>query len=130
MKTLIQTLACACLSLSFAASSFSADAPNEQKMSKADRQAADSNHITIKDGKAWVMKEGTKMELTGPVALLDGTQVLPDGTYTQPNSTEKHVLKEGEAITWAGKVMDHEKLLKQIQTQKLRDEGARAATRD
>ncbi|MGV3661334.1 MAG: DUF6799 domain-containing protein [Prosthecobacter sp.] len=131
MKTLIQSLACACLSLGLATTSFSADKPNnESKMSKEAKPAADANHIAIKDGKAWVMKDGTKVELTGPVALLDGTQVMPDGSYTLPNSTEKHMLKDGEAITWAGKVVDHDKLMKDLQTQKLRDDAARKATRD
>lgn len=132
MKTFIKSLACACLSLSFATTGFSADDKpnNEAKMSKEARPAADANHIAIKDGKAWVMKDGTKIELTGPVALLDGTQVMPDGSFTQPNSTVKQMLKEGEAITWAGKVVDHDKLMKQLQTQKLRDGAARDATRD
>lgn len=131
MKNLIQSLACACLSLSVATTGFSDDKPNnEAKMSKEARAAADANHIAIKDGKAWVMKDGTKVEMTGSVALLDGTQVMPDGSYTLPNSTEKRMLKEGEAITWAGKVWDHDKLMKDLQTQKLRDDAARKATRD
>lgn len=130
MKTLLQSLACACLSLSFAATAFSADAPSEEKMSKEARQAADSNHITLKDGKLWVMKDGTKVEMTGPVTLLDGTVVMPDGSYTMANSTEKRMLKQGEAITWAGKVKDHDKLMKDIEQQKLQDEAQRASTRN
>lgn len=131
MKTLIQSLACVtCLSLSFATTGFSADAPSESKMSKEAKQAADSNHITIKDGKAWVMKDGTKVELTGPVVLLDGTTVSPDGSYVMANSTEKKMLKEGEAITWAGKLKDHDKLMKDIEQQKLQDETQRANTRN
>ncbi len=108
MKTLIQSLAFACLSLSFANVSFAAD---EAKPTKEEKAAAEWNHIALKDGKAWVMKDGKTTELTEDVTLMDGTKVMKDGSYVEKPGAEAKKLKDGEAITWEGKVKDHAKLM-------------------
>lgn len=127
MKTLIQSLAFACLSLGFASTSFSADAPAAQTLTAKEREAAKWDHITVKEGKVWIMKEGTKVQLTGPVALLNGTQVNADGSYVEPGSTEAKVLREGEAINWEGKVQDHDKLMRDMNQQQAKEAAQRAA---
>lgn len=118
MKILIQSLALACLSLSFASTGFSADGPAEKKMTKEEKKAAAWNYIAMKDGKVWVMKDGKNSELTETATLLDGTQVMKDGSYMEKPGAEKKMLKEGEAITWEGKVKDHAKLMEKMQEHK------------
>lgn len=113
MKTLIQSLAFACLSLSFANVTFAAD--DDKKPTKEEKAAAEWNHIALKDGKVSVMKDGKTMELTEEVTLMDGTKVMKDGSYLEKGKGEKKMLKEGEAITWEGKVKDHAKLMEKME---------------
>ncbi|TDU81793.1 hypothetical protein EI77_01103 [Prosthecobacter fusiformis] len=115
MKTLIKSLAFACLSLSLVSTSFGADEKDAEKMAE---KKAEMNHIAMKDGKVWVMKDGQTTELTETVTLNDGTQVMKDGSYMEKAGAEKKTLKEGEAITWKGKVTDHEKVMKDIEKHK------------
>jgi hypothetical protein len=116
MKTLIQSLAFACLSVCVVNSSFGAD--DKDKAAKMAEKAAELNHIAMKDGKVWVMKDGKTTEMTDTVTLMDGTQVMKDGSYMEKAGAEKKVLKEGEAITWKGKVTDHDKVMKNIEKHK------------
>ncbi len=120
MKILIQSLAFACLSLCVVNSSLGAD-EKEKDAKKAEKMAekkAELNHIAMKDGKLWVMKEGKTTELTETATLMDGTKVMADGSYLEKGEGEKKMLKEGEAITWKGKVTDHDKVMKDIEKHK------------
>lgn len=116
MKTLIKALAFACFTLGLTAYSVAAD--TEKKMTKEEKAAAEMNHIAMKDGKVWVMKDGKTMEMTEDMTLMDGTTVMKDGSYMEKGKGEKMMLKEGEAITWEGKVKDHAKLMKNIEKMK------------
>lgn len=118
MKTLIKSLAFACLSLSITSHSFGADDKDKDKAEKKAEKAAEMNHIAMKDGKVWVMKDGETMEMTETVTLMDGTQVMKDGSYVEKAGADKKMLKEGEAITWKGKVTDHDKVMKDIEKHK------------
>lgn len=120
MKTLIKALAFACLTLGLTTYSVAAD--TEKKMTKEEKAAAEMNHIAMKDGKVWVMKDGKTMEMTEDVTLMDGTAVMKDGSYMEKGKGEKMMLKEGEAITWEGKVKDHAKLMKNIEKMKTKME--------
>lgn len=115
MKTLIQSLAFACLSLCVVSTGFGAD--EKDKADKKAEKAAELNHIAMKDGKLWVMKDGQNMELKEEMTLMDGTRVNPNGSYT-PQGGEPKMLKEGEAINWKGDVKDHEKIMKDIEKHK------------
>eukprot|EP01031_Cornospumella_fuschlensis_P048749 gene48749-59690_t len=119
MKTLIKSLAFACLSLCIASSSFGADAKEKADKSaeKAAEKAAELNHIAKKDGKIWVMKDGETAELKEEATLTDGTKVTADGSYTNTKG-DKKMLEEGEAITWEGKVKKHEKVMKDLEKHK------------
>lgn len=120
MKILIQSLAFACLSLCVVNSSLGAD-EKEKDAKKAEKMAekkAELNHIAMKDGKLWVMKDGKTTELTETATLMDGTKVMADGSYLEKGEGEKKMLKEGEAITWKGKVTDHDKVMKDIEKHK------------
>ena len=120
MKTLIQSLAFACLSLCVASTTFGADDKDkaDKKAEKMAEKAAEMNHIAMKDGKLWVMKDDKTMAMTEEVTLMDGTKVMTDGSYVAKAGDDKKMLKEGEAITWKGKVTDHEKIMKDIEKHK------------
>ncbi|MGV3658752.1 MAG: DUF6799 domain-containing protein [Prosthecobacter sp.] len=120
MKNLIQSLAFMCLSLSLASTSFGAEPDKKaaKEAEKAAEKAAEMNHIAMKDGKVWVMKDGQTMELKEEATLNDGTKVMADGSYVEKAGADKKMLKEGEAITWEGKVKDHAKLMKAIEKDK------------
>lgn len=120
MKTLIKALAFACLTLGLTAYSVAAD--TEKKMTKEEKMNAEMSHIAMKDGKVWVMKDGKTMEMTEDMTLTDGTVVMKDGSYMEKGKGEKMMLKEGEAITWEGKVKDHAKLMKNIEKMKEKTE--------
>jgi hypothetical protein len=115
MKTLIQSLAFACLSLCITTHSFGEDA--KDKAEKKAEKKAELNHIAMKDGKLWVMKDGKTTELTEAVTLNDGTKVNTDGSYVEKDGDRKN-LKEGEAINWKGDVKDHQKIMKDIEKHK------------
>lgn len=115
MKTLIKSAIFACLSLSLVSTSF-AD-PQKDAEKKAEKKA-ELNHIAMKDGKVWIMKDGETTQLNETITLNDGTQVMKDGSYLEQGKTEKKTLKEGEAINWKGKVTDHEKIMKDIEKHK------------
>ncbi len=119
MKTLIKSLAFACLSLSLVNTSFGADEEKKaaKQAEKAAEKAAEMNHIAMKDGKVWVMKDGQTTELKEEATLNDGTKVMADGAYMEKGK-DKKMLKDGEAITWEGKVKDHAKLMKAIEKDK------------
>lgn len=120
MKTFLKSLAFACLSLCLVNTSYGADeeAKAEKQAEKMTEKKAELNHIAMKDGKLWIMKDGQTTELTETVTLNDGTQVMKDGSYLEQGKTEKKMLKEGEAITWKGKVTDHDKVMKDIEKHK------------
>lgn len=118
MKTLIQSLAFACLSLCLVSNSFGADEKTEKQAEKKAEKMAELNHIAMKDGKVWIMKDGETTELKETITLNDGTQVMKDGTYLEQGKTEKKTLKEGEAINWKGKVTEHDKIMKDIEKHK------------
>ncbi|GEP41368.1 DUF6799 domain-containing protein [Brevifollis gellanilyticus] len=122
MKTLIKTLAFACLTLGLSGYALAADA---EKPTKEEKQAAEMNHIAMKDGKLWVMKDGKTMELKEEATLMDGTKVMTDGSYLEKDAKEKKMLKEGEAITWEGKVKDHAKLMKSIEKKQEKEKEAK-----
>jgi hypothetical protein len=48
---------------------------------------------------------------------MDGTKVMADGSYVGKSGNKK-MLKEGDAITWKGKVVAHDKVMKDIEKQK------------
>ncbi|HEY1084668.1 MAG TPA: DUF6799 domain-containing protein, partial [Prosthecobacter sp.] len=83
MKTLIQSLAFACLSLCLVSNSFGADEKTEKQAEKKAEKMAELNHIAMKDGKVWIMKDGETTELKETITLNDGTQVMKDGTYLE-----------------------------------------------
>jgi hypothetical protein len=116
MKTILKSLVFACLTLGVASTTLGADGP-DKKTEKAAEKAAELNHIAMKDGKLVVMKDGETAEFKEAITLNDGTQVMADGSYTQKNG-KKEMLKEGEAITWEGKVTDHDKIMKKIEKHK------------
>ncbi|HYF34954.1 MAG TPA: DUF6799 domain-containing protein [Prosthecobacter sp.] len=126
MKTIIKSLVLACLSLGIASTTLGADGP-DKKTEKAAEKAAELNHIAMKDGKLWVMKDGETSELKETVTLNDGTKVMADGSYTQKDG-KKEMLKDGDAITWEGKVTDHDKVMKKIEKQK--EKAAKDAEKD
>ena len=113
------------LSNSFGADDKSAADKKAEKMAE---KKAELNHITMKDGKMWVMKDGQTTELTETATLMDGTKVMADGSYMEKGEGEKKMLKEGEAINWKGKVMDHEKIMKDIEKHK--EKKAEKAAKD
>ncbi len=120
MKTLIHTLAFACLSLCLVSNSHGAD-DKEKADKKAEKMAekkAELNHVAMKDGKVWVMKDGKTMELTEDVTLMDGTKVSKDGSYWAKGTGDKKMLKDGDAITWKGDLTDHDKVMKEIEKHK------------
>lgn len=123
MKTLIKSLAFACLTLGLAGHSLAAD--DDKKPTKEEKMAAETNHIAMKDGKVWVMKDGKTMELKEEVTLMDATKVMTDGSYLEKGAGEKKMLKEGEAITWEGKVKDHAKLMKSIEKKQEKEKEAK-----
>lgn len=127
MKTLIQSLAIACLTFGAATTGFSADGPAEQTLSVKEREAAKWDHIAMKEGKLWVMKDGTKVQVTGPVTLLNGTVVNADGSYMEAGSSQAKSLREGEAINWEGKVQEHDKLMREMNEKQAKDSAQRAA---
>lgn len=120
MKTLLKALAFACLTLGLTAHSIAAD--TDKKMTKEEKMQAETNHIAMKDGKVWVMKDGKTMEMTEDMTLLDGTKVMKDGSYMKEGKGEKMMLKDGEAITWEGKVKDHAKVMKDVEKMKTKME--------
>ena len=122
MKTLIKSLAFACLTLAISSHTIAADA---EKPTKEEKMAAETNHIAMKDGKVWVMKDGKTMELKEEATLMDGTKVMTDGSYMEKDAKEKKMLKEGEAITWEGKVKDHTKLMKSIEKKQEKEKEAK-----
>lgn len=116
MKTLIQSLAFACLSLCLVSNAGAEDA--QKSAEKMAEKKAEMNHIAMQNGKMVIMKDGETTELKETITLNDGTQVMADGSYLEQGKTEKKMLKEGEAINWKGKVTDHDKILKDIEKHK------------
>jgi hypothetical protein len=118
MKTLIKCLAFSCLSLCVANTGFAQEKEKTDKEAeKAAEKAAELNHIAMKDGKLWVMKDGQTTELKEEVTLNDGTKVMVNGSFTDKNG-KTETLKEGEAINWEGKVKKHDKFMKDIEKNK------------
>ena len=132
MKKLIQSLAFACLSLCVITSYGADQTPAEKEAEKKAEKAAELNHIALKDGKLWVMKDGQTTELTETVTLNDGTRVMKDGSYIEQGKTATKMLKQGEAITWEGKVTDHEKVMKDIEKhkEKMAEKAAKDAEKE
>ncbi len=105
MKTFAcSTIATALLSLCLINSGFSADGPAEAVVAQP--------HIAMQDGKLWVMKDGKTAELKEETTLNDGSKVMVDGSVVAKDG-DKQMLKEGEAITWDGKIMKHKKVMKE-----------------
>ena len=61
------------------------------------------DHIMMKDGKLWVMKDGQTSSLTQDITLSDGSIVNLAGKVTAQDGTSK-TLSNGEAIDWDGMV--------------------------
>ena len=72
----------------------------------------------------WVMKDGQTTELKEEATLNDGTKVMADGSYMEKGK-DKKMLKDGEAITWEGKVKDHAKLMKSIEKKQEKEKEAK-----
>ncbi|WP_316753032.1 DUF6799 domain-containing protein [Pedobacter gandavensis] len=68
------------------------------KMSKA------KDHIMMKDGKMWVMKNGVHKEMKQPMTLENGTMVMTDGTVKMKDGTTM-MMKNGNSINMMGKMM-------------------------
>lgn len=93
MKTLINTLAIAILSLFFVSTGHTADG---KKM--------DHDGIMMKDGKMMVHKDGKSMAMDKEMTLDNGTKVMMDGTCMMKDGT-KTMMKNGDMVHMDGTMM-------------------------
>ncbi|MBB2147433.1 DUF6799 domain-containing protein [Pedobacter gandavensis] len=68
------------------------------KMSKA------KDHIMMKDGKMWVMKNGMHTEMKETMTLPNGTMVMTDGMVKMKDG-KTMMMKNGNSIDMMGKMM-------------------------
>ncbi len=62
------------------------------------------DHITVKDGKVWVVKDGESQVLEQPRTLPNGTRVSPDGTVRTANG-RFHRLIDGQLFALDGELI-------------------------
>ncbi|MBX9852819.1 MAG: hypothetical protein K2X86_13830 [Cytophagaceae bacterium] len=75
---------------------------NGEIMQDKDKQAADErNHVGMKNGKMYIVKEGKELPLVSDVYLADWSKVLPDGNLVKENG-QKIQIKEGERFNMDG----------------------------
>ncbi|MBC8984963.1 hypothetical protein H9X96_04150 [Pedobacter sp. N36a] len=74
------------------------------KKMKTHKMSPPKDHIMMKDGKMWVMKNGKHTELKEPMTLENGTMVMADGTVKMKDGNTM-MLKNGNSIDMMGKVM-------------------------
>ncbi len=69
------------------------------KQEKTDKR----NGFLMEDGSMYVLKDGTKTEMTKAVTMSNGTKVLANGDVYLKNG-EKLVLENGDFVTNGGKI--------------------------
>lgn len=74
------------------------------KKMKTHKMSPPKDHIMMKDGKLWVMKNGTHTEMKEPMTLENGTMVMTDGTVKMKDGSSM-VLKNGNSINMMGQMM-------------------------
>lgn len=100
MKTLLSSLACcaiiACTTafVSTPATSFAADGnkPSHDKV---------ADHITVKEGKLFIVKGTDKQALQEDVTLADGSKVTKDGNHVSKDGV-RTPLQEGDSVSLDG----------------------------
>lgn len=65
---------------------------------------SENNHISMKDGKMWVVENGNAKEMTGNVSLLNGDSVESNGKVMRQNGSEE-MLQNGESIDMSGNII-------------------------
>lgn len=64
------------------------------------------DHVMMKDGKMWVMKDGKTMTMTKDMTMSDGTMVSTNGTVTMKDGSTK-MMVNGDGMMMDGMMMDH-----------------------
>ncbi len=59
------------------------------------------NHLTMKKGKVWVVRDGEKTELADPMTLPNGLVLQPDGNLVHPSGRRTRLL-DGECLKMDG----------------------------
>lgn len=78
------------------------DSTMNKKM-KTHKMGKAKDHIMMKDGKMWVMKNGVHSEMKEPMTLENGTMVMTDGTVKMKDG-KTMMLKNGNSIDMMGKM--------------------------
>lgn len=76
-------------------------------MHAQDGKMPKKDHIMMKDGKMWVMKDGKTSSLTQDMTLSDGSVVNLAGKITMQDGSTK-MLENGEAIDMDGVITKHD----------------------
>jgi hypothetical protein len=90
MKTILNALVVAVISLSFISTGFAGD------------KSKDCVHM--KDGKMMMMKEGKEMPMDKDMTMTDGSKVTTDGSHVMKDGT-KMKLKDGDMVMMDGTMM-------------------------
>lgn len=59
------------------------------------------DHLVMKGGKVWAIKEGVAQALTASLRLPDGTVIQPDGSYVRPYGRRARLV-DGQLLTLQG----------------------------
>jgi hypothetical protein len=64
---------------------------------------SENNHVSMKNGKMWVVENGNAKEMTSDTSLLNGDSVGVDGKVTRADGSEV-TLQNGESIDMSGNI--------------------------
>lgn len=64
---------------------------------------SENNHVSMKDGKMWVVENGNAKEMTSETSLLNGDSVGLDGKVMRADGSEV-TLQNGESIDMSGNI--------------------------
>ena len=74
------------------------------KTMKTHKVSKPKDHIMMKDGKMWVVKNGVRTEMKEDMPLSNGTMVMMDGTVKMKDGKTK-MMKNGSSIDMMGRMM-------------------------
>lgn len=59
------------------------------------------DHLILRDGSCYLVKNGVQTKLENPIKLNNGTLINPDGSYQLQNQ-QRHQLRDGECMDMSG----------------------------
>lgn len=66
------------------------------------------DHLMLKEGKMWVMKDGKTTAMTQDMVMSDGTMVSTSGTVTSAKDGTSIILANGDSVDMDGIVTKYE----------------------